>query len=127
METSMTSPSPVRPARTSAAQIAIAAYAPEAMSATGARATGAPPPGTGRQMPRSRTRTPSSRPSAIVASGTSAGGALEDVDAARGPEADDVRHPDPRVLELSVAGLAAELRHHLVDVGDPGGADRVPL
>ena len=52
---------------------------------------------------------------------------LEDVHGARGAEADHVGQADLRALDLTVAGLAAQVRRHLVDVGDAGRADRVTL
>ena len=52
---------------------------------------------------------------------------LEDVDAARGAEADDVREADPGAFDLAVAGLAAKVVADLPDVGDAGRRDRVAL
>jgi acyl-CoA synthetase (AMP-forming)/AMP-acid ligase II len=55
------------------------------------------------------------------------GRALQDVHRARVPEADHVGQPDPGTLDLAVARLTAQVGRHLVDVGDPGGGDGVPL
>ena len=42
-------------------------------------------------------------------------------------EADHVRQAELRALDLPLAGLAAQVRRHLVDVGDAGRAERVAL
>src|ERR1051325_7302197 len=55
------------------------------------------------------------------------GDLLQDVDRARAAEADDVRQAELRVLHLPLRGLAAQMRRHLVDVGDAGGAERMSL
>ena len=55
------------------------------------------------------------------------GGALQDVHRARVPEADHVGQPHPGTLDLAVARLTAQVGRDLVDVGDPGGGDGVPL
>src|SRR5215216_3238579 len=52
---------------------------------------------------------------------------LQDVDAARRAEADDVGEPHGGPLDLAVAGLAPEVVADLPDVGDAGGGDRVAL
>ena len=49
------------------------------------------------------------------------------MDAAGGAEADDVGQAHLGALDLTVAGLAAEVVAHLPDVGDAGGGDRVAL
>src|SRR5206468_3236072 len=48
------------------------------------------------------------------------GGLLEDVYAAGGAEADDVRQTDLGSLDLAVAGLTAQVVAHLPDVRDAG-------
>src|SRR5688572_14336807 len=44
-----------------------------------------------------------------------------------GVAAERVRQTSPRALDLSAAGLAAELRDDLADLGGSGGADRMPF
>src|SRR6266851_5258244 len=58
---------------------------------------------------------------------TSDGGLLQDVDAAGRAEADYVGQADLGVVDLAVAGLAAEVVADLPDVGDAGGGDGVAL
>ena len=58
---------------------------------------------------------------------TLGGGALEDVHAAGRPQADDMGQADPGALDLAVARLTPQVRGHLVEVGDAGGADGVAL
>jgi two-component system OmpR family sensor kinase len=53
--------------------------------------------------------------------GGSGGRLLQDVHAARGAEADDVREADLGPGDLAVAGLTTEVMAHLPDVRDPGG------
>src|SRR4029450_4685043 len=57
----------------------------------------------------------------------SGGGLLQDVDAARRAEAGDGGHADLGALDLTVAGLAAQVVADLPDVGDAGRRDRVAL
>src|SRR5208282_1583360 len=71
----------------------------------------------------STTRTPARRVSGI----TSGGGLLEDVHGAGRAQADDVGQPHLGPLDLAVAGLPAQVGGHLVQIGHPGGADRVAL
>src|SRR6476646_4703308 len=52
---------------------------------------------------------------------------LEDVHRARAARADHVRQTDARAVDLAAARLAAQMRRHLVDVGDAGGAERMTL
>src|SRR5215475_1656532 len=51
----------------------------------------------------------------------------EHVDGARRAEADHVRQPDLRALDLARARAAAQILRDLEDVGDAGGAERMPL
>src|SRR5262249_40293701 len=55
------------------------------------------------------------------------GGLLEYVHPARAGQADHVGEANLGALDLPVARLAAQVRGHLVDVGDPGRPERVPL
>src|SRR3954451_809981 len=52
-------------------------------------------------------------------------GLLENVDAARGPQADHVGESDLGVRDLTIAGLSPKVMTDLPDVGDTGGRDRV--
>src|SRR5579864_8548995 len=52
---------------------------------------------------------------------------LEDVYRAGAAGADHMRQPDPRAIDLAAACLAAQMRRHFIDVGDAGGAERMPL
>src|ERR1043166_2873116 len=58
---------------------------------------------------------------------TASGRLLEDVDRAGAAEADHVREAELRALDLAFVRLAPQVRRHLVDVGDAGRAERVPL
>ena len=55
------------------------------------------------------------------------GGRLEDVHGAGRAQPDDVGQAHLGPLDLTVAGLAPEVRGHLVEVGDAGGPDGVAL
>src|SRR4051794_19933786 len=55
------------------------------------------------------------------------GSLLEDVDAARGAQADDVGQANLGALDLTVAGLTPQVVADLPDVGDAGRRDRVTL
>src|SRR5437588_1949477 len=49
------------------------------------------------------------------------------MDRAGAAEADHMGEAEIRALDLPLAGLAAQMRRHLVDVGDAGRAERVAL
>src|SRR3546814_3797180 len=77
--------------------------------------------------PSSPSRTEPTRRGSFERACRSGGGALQDVHAAGRAEADDVGQAHLCALDLTVAGLAAEVVAHLPDVGDAGGGDRVAL
>src|SRR5262245_9728265 len=51
----------------------------------------------------------------------------EDMNRARRSEPDHMRHADLRAFDLARAGLTAQVRDDLVDVGDASGAERMAL
>lgn len=51
----------------------------------------------------------------------------ENLDGAGGAEADDVRESDLCPFDLARTGLPTQMRHDLVHVGNPRGAQRMPL
>src|SRR5688572_5846572 len=52
---------------------------------------------------------------------------LQDVDAARGAQTDDVGQADLRAFGLALAGLAAQVGRDLVEIGDAGRSQRMAL
>src|SRR5437588_4889481 len=58
---------------------------------------------------------------------TASGRLLEDVNRAGAAEADHVGETEPGPFDLSLVRLASQVRRHLVDVGDAGRAERMPL